>query len=200
MCRRRIGQEWKASSFADPPSGRRRKADSDAVGPKKGSKRPAAGDEISDETHHDLGDDGAAGDDVLLESEATQHSVREVGVLGDPAAAAAALHADTSSLSLQTGSFAPNFPDISLVSDAALLTSTTLPVCLNDASLVAAGEPLSPIDNVFSCDPVATSASLDASGCPPQQFQEHLAPSLPCTSNVQEQTGTGTVGYQDSDI
>lgn len=130
-----------------------------------------------------------------MEPEAKQNDANEIAAVIEPAAAIPHnSDISTTSSSVQTGIFAPCFSGTSFVSDTALLTSTTLPVCSDDALPVA--EALSPIDEVFSRDAAGSSALLDASVVP-QQFQEA---SLLCTSNVQQHAGTGTVGHQYSDI
>ena len=149
--RRTAGQEWQASGFADPPSGRRRKsdhldADSDVPRPPNSSRKSASGDVAPAES-------GTDGEEMRVEDADVSH-----GGMGMPLG---------KSSEISTAHEVGSGIDCSLPTGAASSWTSLTLVCPSDASPMAAGDALSPIDNVLSRDASGAAGQLEMS---PQSF------------------------------
>jgi len=149
--RRTAGQEWQASGFADPPSGRRRKsdhldADSDVPRPPNSSRKSASGDVAPAES-------GTDGEEMRVEDADVSY-----GGMGMPLG---------ESSEISTAHKVGSGIDCSLPTGAASSRASLTLVCPSDASPMAAGDALSPIDNVLSRDASGAAGQLEMS---PQSF------------------------------
>jgi hypothetical protein len=115
----------------------------------KRTKKPSD-DGVNDESGVDVDGGDIAAVESLELSEAALNGDKEGVVEEDDAAAVRGDDFDSMPRAfIATGSM---LPDLSFITDAAVLTSTTLPTCFGEASPTAAASALSPIDDVPSYD------------------------------------------------
>ena len=167
ICRRRVGQEWKASAFVDPPCGRRRKLDGSGYGSKRKSNDETIDEESGPDAEYTTicsGTDAEyiATSNVPHDELPGAHDTAQ-GAPADVNVEAAVLADDAASAMRSDASNGVSFSELSFASDTAMLSSaTTLPLCPSEQTPTVDVTALSPIDGVPSCDSGAT-AQLDVS-------------------------------------